>query len=172
MNRETKEVVLHFVRVLPEFALALLVLVSLGIHLGSEAPISVEASLSCQSSVLTTCGFVSAFPNATAAEGSCVCVSDRSFFYGSVAAGAILYMTSRSLFSAPGATQLVFLVAAIFAVAGYTFAFVGVALSISEFWNARIMAVGVLMGLASLISAFETIYEFFKRRRESDYNIL
>ncbi len=47
---------------------------------------------------------------------TCVCVSDGSFFYGMVGAGAVFYLTGRTLFNTPEATNLVFLVAAIFAV--------------------------------------------------------
>ena len=172
---ETKEVVFRFVRVLPEFVIGLLVLVTLAIHVGSEAPLTTTAGLSCQSSVLMTCGvFGGEMVNGTIANGTatCVCVSDRSFFYGMVGAGAVFYLTGRTLFNSPGATNLVFLVAAIFAVIGYTFAFVGAVLSVTEYVDPRTIALGVLMGLAALISCFDSIYEFFKRRRESTYNVL
>ncbi len=172
---ETKEVVVRFLRVLPEFVIGLLVLVALAIHVGSEAPLTTAAAVSCQSSVLMTCGvFGAESVNGTQVNGTgtCVCVSDRSFFYGMVGAGAVFYGMGRALFNSPGATNLVFLVGAIFAVIGYVFAFVGAVLSVTEYVDPRTIAIGVLLGLSALISCFDSIYEFFKRRRESTYNVL
>jgi hypothetical protein len=167
---EPKEIAIRLLRCLPEFTIALLVLVSLGVHLGNDAPMSAESIGLCQSTVTVSCvRNASIWVNGTIIvnENACLCVSDRSFFYGSIAAGAILYHISRTLFNTVAATKLIFIIAAVFGVVGYTFCFVGVALSLTESLSLpAALAVGALFGVACLVSLADTIYEFFKRRQE------
>ncbi len=173
---EPKELAGRFLRCIPEFVIGLLVLVALGIHIGNNAPLPSDILQVCESSATISCVRNPSFLlNGTETVSNvvpCLCVSDRSFFYGCIAAGGFFYHISRTLFNTVAATKLVFIVSFVFGVMGYSFLFVGVALSISESMSPAAMAVGAILGVASLVSFFDSIYEFFKRRRELDYSLI